>query len=109
MTDVFRVSNPDASTWEQLTARDVLERAVARIESDLTEQPLLRASILGSLANAYTGLGRYDEARGLHEESLALQRDTLGRNDLAYAGWLASYAGLLRKQANYAGALAAAR
>ncbi len=107
MTDLFRVSNPEASTWEELTAHQILERAVERIRTELTDQPLVRSRLLGSLGNVHVGLGRYAEARRLHEESLEIKREILGENDLGYALSLHNYANLLRKTADYAEALRA--
>jgi eukaryotic-like serine/threonine-protein kinase len=109
MMDLFRVSNPDASTWEALTARQVLERAVERIRTELDDQPLVRARLLGSLASVHTGLGRYEEARRLHEESLEIWKANPGEDRLDYATALQNYASLLRKTADYRGALGAYR
>ena len=109
MTELFRVSNPSASSWERLTARQVLERAVERIGSDLEDQPLVRARLLGSLGGVHTGLGRYEEARRLHEEGLALRRQEGGTHDLGYAAALHQYASLLREAGDYRAALEAYR
>jgi serine/threonine-protein kinase len=109
MTELFRVSNPEASSWEQLTARQVLERAVEQIEGDLEAQPLVRARLLGSLGVVHTGLGRFEEARRLHEQGLEIRRRAGGENDLAHADALHNYASLLRRSADYAGALRAYR
>jgi len=109
MMQLFRVSNPDASTWERLTARQVLERAVDRIGTDLADQPLVRSQVLGTLGDVYTGLARYDEARRLHEEGLTLKREVLGEQDLGYAVSLNNYGILLERTGDYAGALKAHR
>lgn len=105
MTDLFRVSNPDAATWDSLTAREVLERAVKKIRTGLDDEPLVRAQLLGTLGEVHTGLGRYAEARRLQEEGLELQRSAPGDHPLEYAQALQSYAILLRKMGDYRGAL----
>lgn len=109
MTRLFHVTNPDGTTWERLTARDIVDRAVERIRTELNEQPLVRARLLGTLGIVYTGLGRFAEARTLYEEGLAIEKETLGENDLVYAQSLNGYAILLERTADHAGALRAHR
>ena len=109
MQRLFRVSHPAESTWEELTAREILDRAVERIGTDLREQPAVRSRLLGTIGDVYAGLGRYSEARRLLEEGLAVRRESSGENDPAYAMALDSYGFLLQQTADFEGALRAHR
>jgi serine/threonine-protein kinase len=107
LMDLFRVSNPDGSSWERLTAREILERGADRIRAELADQPAVRAQVLGTLGDVYTGLGRYAEAKPLHEENLRIKREVLGERGTAYAVALNNYGVLLDRTGDYAGALRA--
>ncbi len=109
MVGLFRVSNPTESTWEELTARKVLERAVERIGTELEDRPLVRSRLLGTMGDVYSALGRYPEARKLLEEGLAIRRQTGGENDSTYALALNNYAFFLQKTGDYREALQANR
>jgi serine/threonine-protein kinase len=105
MTSLFRVSNPDDSTWEELTARQILDRAVEGIRTRLDEQPAVRARVLGTLAMVHAGLGRLLEAKALYEEGIEIRKNTGEADDLDYAELLNGYGVVLERTADYAGAL----
>ncbi len=73
----------------------LLALGAERIEAQLGDQPRVRARLLGTVGRIYRNLARYDEARPLLQESLALHLQEYGRehervgaahHDL---GWLA--------------------
>jgi serine/threonine protein kinase/tetratricopeptide (TPR) repeat protein len=72
----------------------MLDRGAARIETELADQPVVRARLLHVLGEAYRNLGRYDDARRALRESLRLREEHLGPNDRTVAdsqlsrGWL---------------------
>jgi serine/threonine-protein kinase len=105
MTNLFRVANPDDSTWEELTARQILDRAVEGIRTRLDEQPAVRARLLGTLAMVHAGLGRLMDAKALYEEGIEIRKDTGEADDLEYAELLNGYGIVLERTADYAGAL----
>ena len=109
MMSLFRTSNPAAPEAEALTARDLLERAVERVDYELADQPLVRSRLLGTLGDTYAGLGLYDESRRLHERGLELKRKTPGATDRNLAVALNNYATLLSKLGEHDAALAAHR
>jgi serine/threonine-protein kinase len=105
MASLFRVSNPDHSTWEELTAREILERAVERVDAELAEQPRVRSRMLGTLGDTYTGLGRYTEARALHERGLEIKRQVGTDGDPNYAIALHNYGAVLARVGDYEAAI----
>ena len=71
LVDLFKISDPSEARGNSLTAREMLDKGAARIESQLAKQPQVQATLLDTLGNAYTGLGLYDKAKPLLESSVA--------------------------------------
>jgi len=74
MVGLFKVADPESSLGNRITAREILDRGARRIETELSEQPLLRARMLGTIGEVYRSLGLYSSSRPLLESALALQR-----------------------------------
>ena len=53
------------SKGENITARELLDIGVRRIESELSDQPEVLANMLGVTGNVYKSLGLYDNAQVL--------------------------------------------
>ena len=101
MVGLFEVSSPAISAGEEVTARQLLEEGTRRIESELAEQPLTRARLLDSMAEAYRGLGRYDRAVELAQDSLELRREAAGEGSLEAAQSLYLLGKLYNNQRKY--------
>jgi tetratricopeptide (TPR) repeat protein len=76
---VFDMADP--SGWKEpdggrVSARELLDRGAARIDSTLSGQPEVQAELRSVLGRVYTGLGLYEKAASLLERSLA-QRTAL--------------------------------
>jgi serine/threonine-protein kinase len=84
------------SRGEQVTARDLLDEGVRRVDSELQREPELRGEMLDLLANLYRKLGALPEARTLAERSLALRTSLHGGESAPAArsewtlGWVLS-------------------
>lgn len=65
MVSLFRVSEPGEARGNSITAREVLDRGVQRIESVRIAKPLVRSRLLGTMGQVYTGLGIYPRAEEL--------------------------------------------
>ena len=94
---IFEVANPDESQGRAVTARELLDRGAARIET-LQDEPEVRAELLSVAGASYQSLGLYDAARPLLERSLRLQRRLHGERSLGAAGVESSLAALAYKQ-----------
>jgi eukaryotic-like serine/threonine-protein kinase len=90
LVDLFRQSDPNASTRGTLTAREILERGSRRVSSELAAQPLLRARIMQAMGTVQTALGQYPEARSLLENVLGTREQALPTNDPLIAETLTS-------------------
>ncbi|MGD8277308.1 MAG: serine/threonine-protein kinase, partial [Gemmatimonadota bacterium] len=77
LVDLFRGSDPLATRGDTTTVRGILERGKARIDSELADQPVVRAELLGALARVYANLGEYEDATALLERDVALRRDSI--------------------------------
>jgi serine/threonine protein kinase/tetratricopeptide (TPR) repeat protein len=78
MIELFQVSNPSESRGNSVTAREILDRGVERIRTDLEEQPVLQARLMHAMGTVYSELGLYAEAAGLLEAAIERRRAELG-------------------------------
>jgi len=101
---LFETSNPLVEAkGDAITARDLLERGVERIDEELGGQPDVQAEMLSVIGTAYTELGRYDRAGALLERALDLRRKALGREHVDVARSMHELASTLRQKGDYAG------
>lgn len=95
LQDLFSIPNPSESRGESVTAREMLDRGVEKIDHGLETQPELRADLMDTMGQVYRSLGLYKQARKLLEGALSLNRQTLGNDDLLVAQSLHNLANLL--------------
>ena len=91
LVDTFRVSDPNESRGNAVTARELLERGAERLES-LDDQPAVRASLEDTMGTVYKNLGLYDEAEHLLRSAFETRRDLLGDEHPDVASSLANLA-----------------
>lgn len=99
VNDPFSTSNVNAS---EVTAREILERGAKRLSTELTEQPEIRARLLGTIAEVYSKLGISEAAEASFRESLALQRQELGDDHPDTVETVQRLAWLLQYKGDYA-------
>ncbi|HEY8538868.1 MAG TPA: tetratricopeptide repeat protein, partial [Steroidobacteraceae bacterium] len=73
MLDVFAYAEPFTSEGKEVTARQLLEQAARSIQSDLSEQPEVRARLLESIAKAFRLQGLTERAVVYYEEALRIR------------------------------------
>lgn len=73
MKSLFDVADPSESRGNAITAREILDRGAARIDSALDHQPAVRASLLTTLGQVYTSLGLYPRSITLLTDARATQ------------------------------------
>ena len=81
LTELFEVSNPSEARGNTVTAREILDRGAAKIDSELKDEPLVQAKLLMTLGEVYQSLGLEGSARPLLEKSVALRRRLLGEGN----------------------------
>ncbi|QOC21364.1 serine/threonine protein kinase [Wenzhouxiangella sp. AB-CW3] len=82
----------------------VLEEAVRGIDSQFSDQPLIRARLLQAVASTLRSLALIDRAWPLQKEALEVRRKVLGAKHPATLDSLGSKARLLREQGDLADA-----
>ena len=78
LVGLFKVSDPSEARGNTLTAREILAEGARRIETDLRDQPLVRARLEAAIGNVYTGLGLYTDAQPLLKRALMGLKLALG-------------------------------
>ena len=75
LVSLFSVADPSEARGNTVTAREILDRGARRIEIDLAQQPAVRANLMHTMGEVYTGLGLYEPASRLLGEAVDLQRE----------------------------------
>jgi serine/threonine-protein kinase len=104
LVSVFGVSNPLASSETRgadVTARALLDRGVARIDSSLSQQPEVQAELRGVLGSVYAGLGLFDRAEPLLRQALDQRRALYGPRHPDVAEAMDHLGDVLVKQSRY--------
>jgi eukaryotic-like serine/threonine-protein kinase len=104
LVGLFAVSDPSEARGNSLTAREVLDTGVGRIEKDLTNQPEIQARLMETMGTVYTSLGLYRDSERLLRQAVETNRRTLGNEHLTTLKALHQLANLLWFQDRYADA-----
>jgi serine/threonine-protein kinase len=100
LTGLFEASDPAAARGDSLTARELLDRGLSRVDS-LATQPLVQAEVLSVIGRVYQNLGEHDRARPLLERSLAVRARELGDSHPDVAAAHNRLGNVLRLQGDY--------
>ncbi|MBL8300307.1 MAG: serine/threonine protein kinase [Rhodanobacteraceae bacterium] len=65
LTGVFDAAAPDAAAGARVTARELIDQGVARIEQELAGQPALQAQMRQTLGTLYRQLGQFEQSAAL--------------------------------------------
>ena len=93
MTGIFKLSDPNERVGNEVTVREVLDKASQDIDRGLAKDPVLQAQLMHVMGNAYLNLGLYARAQSLYERGIQVSgpaggqrsRDTLKTmHDLAW-------------------------
>ncbi|MGQ0721981.1 MAG: tetratricopeptide repeat protein [Candidatus Eiseniibacteriota bacterium] len=88
LQEMLSASDPASARGEQVLARDILDRAAARVSTELAGEPDVQAAVLGTLAQAYDGLGLPAEALPLARERAEVAAARHGRGSVERAAAL---------------------
>jgi tetratricopeptide (TPR) repeat protein len=92
--------------YPNLTVREALDRAAARIGERFRDQPLVEAAIRTTIGNAYKGLGVIPPAVIQLETALTLRRDNLGPDHPATLDTMAYLARAYNNDGRFLGVVA---
>ena len=94
LTGLFRVSEPSAVDVDSITAREVLDRGVTRIRTELADEPVVQSRLMAQMGIVYAQLGLLDEADELLDEALDTQRTLPEISDHDLAETMSGLAGV---------------
>jgi tetratricopeptide (TPR) repeat protein len=80
LVDLFNVSDPSEALGNTITAREILDQGVRRIEFELEDQPAIKSTLLDTMGTVYMRLGLYGEASTLLERGLETRLSLYGRS-----------------------------
>ncbi len=101
MVELFRGVDPWTARGDEVTARQILDNGVDKIERDLARQPEVRASLQDAVGTVYLHLAHYDESARLLESALGTREASLGADHPDVAESLNHLASVYRRQGRY--------
>jgi len=78
MVDLFKVSDPSEALGNTITAREILDKGARRIDSELSGQPVIQATLMDTMGTVYTSLGLYGPAEHLVRQAYARRQSLFG-------------------------------
>lgn len=101
LLELFRVADPQESRGETVTARELLDRGSERIETQLGDEPQVRATLLSTLADVHLNLGLLKRAAELHRLALDQRLQALGEDHLDTAASMDRLGDTLRQLSHF--------
>lgn len=80
LQSLFEASDPAQSKGETITAREMLDEGAGRIETELSAQPEVQATIMVVVGDVYRSLGLYPEAERHFKNALQIRLRIHGAN-----------------------------
>ncbi len=104
LVDLFKISDPSEARGNSVTAREMLDKGAARINTGLASQPVIQATLKDTLGTVYMGLGLYTQARPLLDGALATRQQIKSTEPIVLTDSFSHRGWLLMSQADYNGA-----
>jgi eukaryotic-like serine/threonine-protein kinase len=101
MTRIFKVSNPSEARGNTITAREILDKASADIDTNLTKDPELQAQMMSVMGEVYDNLGLYARAQELQQKALNIQQRALGPESSDTLRSMSALAETIREQGHF--------
>jgi len=109
LTSVFTLAGTDSASSHDMTVRDLLTLAEARIQPSLGSMPAVAADVEAMLAKGYVSQGAYPEARTMLTRAIEraralgdLAREADATANLAYVAFTQNQTAEARERARYA-------
>jgi len=102
MTGMFKVSDPSQARGNNVTAREILDKASTEIDPGLSKDPELQAQMMFTMGNVYEKLGLYSQSQSLLTRALEIQRRVLGPEHPSTLGTMQSLSDIYLHQGRYA-------
>jgi len=102
LNSIFQSTTPEQARGKQVTGRELLDQGTKRVETELSGESQLQATLFDNIGRAYTSLGLYRTGEELLQRAYNLRRQTLGDSDLNTAATLDSLGTAVRLENEYA-------
>ncbi len=103
LEDMLKGVGPSVALGRDTTLlKEILDKTVQRVTTDLKDQPEVQAEIANTIGEVYRALGQLKKAEEMHREARKLQGKATGSNPAAVATSLTDLASVLRDQAKFA-------
>jgi tetratricopeptide (TPR) repeat protein len=99
---MFKVSDPSEARGNNVTAREILDKASKDIDPGLARDPELQAQMMQVMGNVYDNLGLYARAESLLVHAIDIRRRVLGPSDPATLNSMSSLGWALMDEGRYA-------
>ena len=101
MISTFKVSDPAQSNVNNVSAREILDKASKQIDTEMAKDPDAQAQMMYVMGEVYDSLGLFPQAKTLLARALDLQRRVLGPDDPQTLTSLSQMSLLLTEEGNY--------
>jgi tetratricopeptide (TPR) repeat protein len=101
MVGLFAVSDPSEARGNTITAREIMDLGARRIDSELTSQPAIQATLMETMGIVYTSLGLYEQAESLLRTALERRSALHGSRHVEVAASLDRLGEVLKLKAEY--------
>jgi tetratricopeptide (TPR) repeat protein len=78
MTGMFKVSDPKEQRGNNVSAREILDKASKNIETGMAKDPVAQAQMMQVMGTVYHNLGLFSRATMLGRESMEIRKRVLG-------------------------------
>lgn len=78
LVNLFQVSKPELARGKSITARELLDKGAAGIQSDKSMDPEVKASLLNTMGDAYSSLGFFAQSQPLLQAALVIRTSLFG-------------------------------
>ena len=72
MTGMFKVSDPSEAHGNQVTAREILDKASSGIGAGLAQDPELQAQMMTVMGQVYENLGLYERSQSMYAQAVTV-------------------------------------
>jgi serine/threonine protein kinase/tetratricopeptide (TPR) repeat protein len=98
---MFEINDPGEARGRSVTAKEILDRAAKRIQSEMADRPAQKARLLEAMGKVYRSLGLYQDSQPLLESAVANQKAAQGEDSAEVAATITTLAGLLIARGRY--------
>ncbi|MBS1826188.1 MAG: serine/threonine protein kinase [Acidobacteria bacterium] len=97
----FELASPSEARGKQVTAREILDQGVSRLDKDLHNQPDVQATLMNTIAEVYLSLGLVKDSIALNARAIEQAKKAGRQESVEMADLLSQRSYLLREGGQY--------